>query len=185
MPDWFEIVMRLGAATLAGGLIGLNRDLHGKPIGLKTLGLVGLATAMVVMLAAPLRRRRKNFRCCQPHHPGHPHRHWFSRRRRHRPRRASLPGPRADQRRLYLARGLRRHCLRGRTMADCHGRRRDHVRHSDHRRPNRALAACCARRQGTAGAEIRPRLGVRHPAGLIVRRQSPTARQIDRVLAFN
>jgi putative Mg2+ transporter-C (MgtC) family protein len=51
--DWSEIVLRLGVATLAGGLIGLNRDLHGKPIGLKTLGLVGLATAMVVMLANP------------------------------------------------------------------------------------------------------------------------------------
>jgi putative Mg2+ transporter-C (MgtC) family protein len=49
--DWPEIVLRLGVATLAGGLIGLNRDLHGKPIGLKTLGLVGLATAMVVVLA--------------------------------------------------------------------------------------------------------------------------------------
>jgi len=48
--DWYEIVLRLGVATLAGGLIGLNRDLHGKPIGLKTLGLVGLATAMVVVL---------------------------------------------------------------------------------------------------------------------------------------
>jgi putative Mg2+ transporter-C (MgtC) family protein len=48
--DWSEIVLRLGAATLAGGLIGLNRDLHGKPIGLRTLGLVGLATAMVVVL---------------------------------------------------------------------------------------------------------------------------------------
>jgi putative Mg2+ transporter-C (MgtC) family protein len=35
--DWPEIVLRLGVATLAGGLIGLNRDLHGKPIGLKTL----------------------------------------------------------------------------------------------------------------------------------------------------
>jgi putative Mg2+ transporter-C (MgtC) family protein len=45
--------MRLGAATIGGGLIGLNRDLHGKPIGLKTLALVGLATAMVVMLADP------------------------------------------------------------------------------------------------------------------------------------
>ena len=53
MLDWPEIVLRLGAATLAGGLIGLDRDLHGKPIGLKTLGLVGLATAMVVMLALP------------------------------------------------------------------------------------------------------------------------------------
>jgi putative Mg2+ transporter-C (MgtC) family protein len=51
--DWSEIVLRLGVATLAGGLIGLDRDLHGKPIGLKTLGLVGLATAMVVMLALP------------------------------------------------------------------------------------------------------------------------------------
>jgi putative Mg2+ transporter-C (MgtC) family protein len=51
--DWVEIVLRLGVATLAGGLIGLNRDLHGKPVGLKTLGLVGLATAMVVVLADP------------------------------------------------------------------------------------------------------------------------------------
>jgi putative Mg2+ transporter-C (MgtC) family protein len=51
--DWPEIVLRLGVATLAGGLIGLNRDLHGKPIGLKTLGLVGLATAMVVAVAGP------------------------------------------------------------------------------------------------------------------------------------
>jgi putative Mg2+ transporter-C (MgtC) family protein len=51
--EWSEIVLRLGVATLAGGLIGLDRDLHGKPIGLKTLGLVGLATAMVVMLVLP------------------------------------------------------------------------------------------------------------------------------------
>jgi putative Mg2+ transporter-C (MgtC) family protein len=51
--DWSETVLRLGAATLAGGAIGLNRDLHGKPIGLRTLGLVSLATAMVVLLADP------------------------------------------------------------------------------------------------------------------------------------
>jgi putative Mg2+ transporter-C (MgtC) family protein len=51
--DWPEIVLRLGVATLAGGLIGLNRDLHGKPIGLKTLALVGLATAMVVVTVDP------------------------------------------------------------------------------------------------------------------------------------
>jgi putative Mg2+ transporter-C (MgtC) family protein len=48
--DWNEVILRLGVATLAGGLIGLNRDLHGKPIGLKTLGLVGLATAMVIAM---------------------------------------------------------------------------------------------------------------------------------------
>jgi putative Mg2+ transporter-C (MgtC) family protein len=51
--DWPEISLRLGVAALAGSLIGLNRDLHGKPIGLKTLGLVALATAMVVMTADP------------------------------------------------------------------------------------------------------------------------------------
>jgi len=51
--DWPEIVLRLGVATLAGGMIGLDRDLHGKPIGLKTLGLVALATAAVVVLAVP------------------------------------------------------------------------------------------------------------------------------------
>jgi putative Mg2+ transporter-C (MgtC) family protein len=43
--------LRLGVATLAGGAIGLNRDLQGKPIGLKTLGVVGLSTAMVALLA--------------------------------------------------------------------------------------------------------------------------------------
>ena len=53
MLDWWDIVLRLGVATAASGIIGLNRDLHGKPIGLRTLGLVGLATATVVLLANP------------------------------------------------------------------------------------------------------------------------------------
>ena len=53
MLEWSDIVLRLGVATLASGAVGLNRDLHGKPIGLRTLGLVGLATALAVMLASP------------------------------------------------------------------------------------------------------------------------------------
>jgi putative Mg2+ transporter-C (MgtC) family protein len=52
--DWPEILLRLGVATLAGSAIGLNRDLRGKPIGLKTLGIVGLSTATVVLLALQL-----------------------------------------------------------------------------------------------------------------------------------
>jgi putative Mg2+ transporter-C (MgtC) family protein len=52
--DWPEIVARLGTATVAAGAIGLDRDLHGKPIGLKTLGIVGLSTATVVLLALQL-----------------------------------------------------------------------------------------------------------------------------------
>jgi putative Mg2+ transporter-C (MgtC) family protein len=50
--DWPEILLRLGIAAFAGSAIGLNRDLQGKPIGLKTLGIVGLSTATVVLLAA-------------------------------------------------------------------------------------------------------------------------------------
>lgn len=53
MLEWWDIVLRLGVATLASGVIGLNRDLHGKPIGLRTLGMVGLATALVVLIANP------------------------------------------------------------------------------------------------------------------------------------
>ncbi|WFU78014.1 MgtC/SapB family protein [Bradyrhizobium sp. CIAT3101] len=52
--DWTEILLRLGVATLAGSAIGLNRDLHGNPIGLKTLGIVGLSTATIVLLALQL-----------------------------------------------------------------------------------------------------------------------------------
>ncbi|SRR6266571_8508323 len=49
--DLSEIIIRLGAATLIGAVIGLNRDLHGKPTGIRTLGVVGLASALVVMAA--------------------------------------------------------------------------------------------------------------------------------------
>jgi putative Mg2+ transporter-C (MgtC) family protein len=44
-----EIFIRLGIAALAGAALGLNRDLHGKPTGVRTLGLVGLASALIVI----------------------------------------------------------------------------------------------------------------------------------------
>ena len=47
--DLFEIILRLAAATLVGVALGLNRDLHGKPTGVRTLGLVGLGSALAVM----------------------------------------------------------------------------------------------------------------------------------------
>ena len=53
MPDLADVILRLGAATLIGAAIGLNRDLHGKPIGVRTLGLVGLASAMAALAVAP------------------------------------------------------------------------------------------------------------------------------------
>ena len=45
-----EIALRLGVATVAAGAVGLNRDLHGKPIGVRTPGLVGLSAAVVSLL---------------------------------------------------------------------------------------------------------------------------------------
>lgn len=54
MLDWSDIILRLGVAALAGGALGLNRDLHGKPVGVRTLALVALATAMITALADPI-----------------------------------------------------------------------------------------------------------------------------------
>jgi putative Mg2+ transporter-C (MgtC) family protein len=47
--DIAELFMRLGLATVVGAALGLNRDLHGKPTGVRTLGLVGLASALIVI----------------------------------------------------------------------------------------------------------------------------------------
>ena len=44
-----EIVLRLVAATLIGASIGLNRYLHHKSIGIRTLGLVALVAAAMVV----------------------------------------------------------------------------------------------------------------------------------------
>ena len=47
--DWLDILLRIIAAAIVGGLVGLNRDLHGKPTGVPTLGLVGLGSALAVL----------------------------------------------------------------------------------------------------------------------------------------
>src|SRR5262249_32736136 len=49
MPDWLEIMMRLAAAALVGGGIGLNRHLHHKAVGLRTLSLVSCGAAGLVL----------------------------------------------------------------------------------------------------------------------------------------
>jgi len=53
-PDWIDVSARLGCATLAGAVLGINRDLHHKPAGLRTHALVSLGSAMVVMTAATM-----------------------------------------------------------------------------------------------------------------------------------
>jgi putative Mg2+ transporter-C (MgtC) family protein len=50
-----EIAVRLGAALILGSALGLNRELHGKPAGLRTHALVslGAAVATIVSLGFP------------------------------------------------------------------------------------------------------------------------------------
>ncbi len=47
--SFWEIVLRLAAATVIGSLVGRNRDLHGKATGVRTLGLVALGSALIVI----------------------------------------------------------------------------------------------------------------------------------------
>lgn len=47
--DYLEILIRLGVATILGGAIGLNRDLQGKPTGIRTLSTVSLGCAAIVI----------------------------------------------------------------------------------------------------------------------------------------
>lgn len=47
--DQIEIAMRLVVAAIAGMAVGLNRDIHNKPIGMRTLGLVSIGSAIVIL----------------------------------------------------------------------------------------------------------------------------------------
>ena len=47
--DTLDMALRLGAAALVGIALGLNRNLHGKPTGVRTLSLVGLGSALAVL----------------------------------------------------------------------------------------------------------------------------------------
>ena len=49
--DAAQMATRLGAAVVLGGIIGLNRDLHGKPAGLRTHATVALGAAMVTLIS--------------------------------------------------------------------------------------------------------------------------------------
>ncbi len=48
---YLDTSLRLGAAALCGLLIGINRDAHEKPAGMRTLALVALGAALVTLSA--------------------------------------------------------------------------------------------------------------------------------------
>lgn len=47
------IAVRLALSVLVGGVIGLQRDLHRKPAGVRTHALVSLGTALMVIVVMP------------------------------------------------------------------------------------------------------------------------------------
>ena len=57
---WLDLTVRLGLAMLAGALIGINRDFHHRSIGLRTLGLVALASCMLVLSVSQYAQQHGN-----------------------------------------------------------------------------------------------------------------------------
>jgi putative Mg2+ transporter-C (MgtC) family protein len=48
---YIDVFLRLGAAVLAGAIIGFDREIRDKPAGLRTLTLVSLGSAVFVLAA--------------------------------------------------------------------------------------------------------------------------------------
>ncbi len=51
--EMLSVATRLALAALVGGLIGLNRDMHGKAAGVRTHALVSLGTALMIIVVMP------------------------------------------------------------------------------------------------------------------------------------
>ncbi|MEO6710463.1 MAG: MgtC/SapB family protein [Planctomycetota bacterium] len=46
---WSEVILRLSSAVLIGSVLGINRELRGKPAGLRTHSLVSLGAALLTL----------------------------------------------------------------------------------------------------------------------------------------
>ncbi len=51
IDQFHEMFFRLGIATLLGGLLGIDRDLHRKPAGVRVLSLVCMGAAAISMVS--------------------------------------------------------------------------------------------------------------------------------------
>jgi|APTNR8051073442_1049403.scaffolds.fasta_scaffold37378_1 putative Mg2+ transporter-C (MgtC) family protein len=49
-----ELLLRLGCAALLGAVLGLDRELRGKPMGLRTLTLISMGSALFTLTALEL-----------------------------------------------------------------------------------------------------------------------------------
>ena len=49
--SWYEMIFRLFLAIVLSGIIGFERELHGRPAGLRTHVLVALGAALVMLIS--------------------------------------------------------------------------------------------------------------------------------------
>lgn len=49
--DWIGVISKIGIAFILGYLIGIERELHGKVVGTRTITLIVIGTAMYVMMS--------------------------------------------------------------------------------------------------------------------------------------
>lgn len=54
MTDTMQLVFHVAAAATAGGIVGANRDLYGKPSGVRVHALVALGSALITMAGTQL-----------------------------------------------------------------------------------------------------------------------------------
>lgn len=49
LDTWWELLLRLGLASVLGLLLGLDREIHGHQAGIRTHALVSLSSAMIMI----------------------------------------------------------------------------------------------------------------------------------------
>ncbi len=49
--DWVAAIVKIGIATVLGYLIGIERELHGKVVGTRTISLIALGTSLYVLMS--------------------------------------------------------------------------------------------------------------------------------------
>lgn len=49
--DWLMVIVKIVLATMLGYLIGVERELHGKVVGTRTISLVAIGSALYVMMS--------------------------------------------------------------------------------------------------------------------------------------
>ncbi len=49
--DWLSAILKIFAATILGYVIGVERELHGKVVGTRTISLIAIGTSLYVLMS--------------------------------------------------------------------------------------------------------------------------------------